>query len=154
QLDLPVTLAGRLSFDVTLSVPMENATDLKAYKVRGTAGVRGLNVAGLVLDQVDGKIRYDQGVLNVEGLHGRVAGESRPGRPAAGTVDGSASYHVVPAGDFELNLKVKDFDLRALTRLTPMLPVRVEGPISGTFEGKVAGGKAHDWDVNMDLTSP
>jgi hypothetical protein len=154
QLELPITLAGKLSFDVTLLVPLDSATDLKTYKVHGTASMRGLNVAGLQLDTVESIIRYDQGALHVEDLRGRVAGESRPGRPAtAGTVAGNASYQVVPAGDLSLRLQVKNVDLRALTRLTPSLPVRVEGPISGNFDGKIAG-KTHTWDLGLDLTSP
>jgi hypothetical protein len=155
QLDLPVALAGRLSFDATLTVPLDTATDLKAYQVRGTAGVSDLRVAGLAFDQVNAKVRYEQGVLHLDDLRGRVDAPKAPGKPASvGTVEGGASYRVVPAGDLDLNLKVKEVDLGALTKLTPTLPVRVEGPVSGTFDGKVTGGKAPLWDLNLDLTSP
>lgn len=155
QLDLPVALAGRLSFDATLTVPLDTATDLKAYQVHGTAGVRDLRVAGLAFDQVSAKMRYEQGVLHLDDLRGQVDAPKVPGKPASvGTVECGASYRVVPAGDLDLNLKVKDVDLGTLTKLTPALPVRVEGPVSGTFEGKVTGGKSPVWDLNLDLTSP
>jgi hypothetical protein len=155
QLDLPVALAGRLSLDATLTVPLDTATDLKAYQVHGTAGVRDLRVAGLALDEVNAKVRYEQGVLNLEDLRGQVDAPKVSGKPAAaGTVEGGARYRAVPPGDLDLNLKVRDVDLGALTKLTPALPVRVEGPVSGTFDGKVPGGKAGAWDLNLDLTSP
>ena len=59
------TLAGRLTIQVRASIPINTPGDMKAYRLRGTAKMPSFDVAGLEMTSVEAKVRYTDGVLEL-----------------------------------------------------------------------------------------
>src|SRR5262249_2287393 len=110
---LPVDLAGRLTFQVNVAVPVNAPREFKAYRLKGSASLSRLRVAGVDLAAVKAELNYDNGLLRLDKLSGQVPwpGNARhkPGRFA-----GSGRVQVFPQGDLAADLTVDQFPLAVL----------------------------------------
>jgi hypothetical protein len=132
--DLPV--AGRVSVRVQLGIPINKATDSKAYRLDGTATSEGLNVAGIEFGKLTAHVNYRDGVLRLEKLAGLVRAMGAPsGSPSSptggGTFAGTARADVFPRGDLTLNLDMTRLPLGSLQRLVPGGGRFLAGTVSG-----------------------
>jgi hypothetical protein len=129
-LKLPFEVAGRLSFEVKASIPLDTPKDMKTYRASGSADVTNLRLAGVQFDEIRGNVNYADGFLNVAEVSGRIA----DGLGKAGTFTGSARLQVVPLGPFTGKAALRDLDLALAQRLDPKLrpPVSVAGRFDTT----------------------
>jgi hypothetical protein len=103
-LELPFRVAGRLTFQVQAAMPVNAPRDLKAYRFKGTASLSRLVLADLEMEQVRARAAYDNGVLRLEELSGRVPDGVAPG---AGEFDGTARLELFPRGDLTARLRLE-----------------------------------------------
>lgn len=155
KLNLPYTITGRLTFQVQASIPINTAGDLRAYRLNGTAKLPSFNVAGLTMTNVEAKVRYTEGVLNLESLKGEMPAAKHSKTP--GKIDGNARVQVVPSGDLQASLKLDRVPLATLLSLVPHIGEHVTGILSGTVQGRAPLLKLSDpasWRGVANLNVP
>ena len=86
HIPLPFAVAGRISFNVQLAVPMNAPRDLKTYRLRGTMTSPRFTIAGEELEDIHARVAYADGVLRLEELSGQIPPDARarPGSAAMG----------------------------------------------------------------------
>jgi hypothetical protein len=155
KLRLPYAIAGRLTIQVHASIPINTAGDMKAYRLRGTAKLPRLNIAGFEMTNVEAKARYADGVLDLEDLHGQVP---RPKEPqTSGKFEGNARVQVVPQGDLRATLKIDRVPLDVALNLLPGAKDQAAGALSGTVQARAPMARLSDpanWHGSAGLTSP
>ncbi|MBY0526474.1 MAG: AsmA-like C-terminal region-containing protein [Gemmataceae bacterium] len=134
QFELPLITRGRLSFDVHIVIPLDTAHDLKSYRVQGTASLAWLRLADLELEQVQTRLDYRHGILNLHELSGRLPGPmpASGGPPHSGAIAGDARLQLVPLADLSTRLQLDGIPAAQATRLLP-----VKEPVSGSFSGRL-----------------
>jgi translocation and assembly module TamB len=155
KLNLPYTITGRLTFQVHASIPINTAGDLKAYRLRGTAKLPTFNMAGLAMTNVEAKVRYADGVLDLESLSGQIP--SAKDTKSAGKFSGDARVEVVPRGDLRASLKLDQIPLATLVSLVPQIRGDVAGVLSGTVQARAPLMKLSDpanWRGAANLNVP
>jgi translocation and assembly module TamB len=162
KLNLPYAITGRLTFQVHASIPINTAGDLKAYRLRGTARLPSFNVSGLAMTNVEAKVRYTDGVLDLENLSGQMpaakeCSQAEPGNEKSGKFDGNARVEVVPRGDLQAALKLDRIPLATLVRLLPAVGEQISGVLSGTVQARAPLMKLSDpasWRGAANLNVP
>lgn len=147
---LPVAVTGRVSFDVQASFPIDTPRDLKTYRVRGNASSPRLTVAGVALEKVSARVRYADGVLQLEELQARLPGMT------GGSVSGTARLGVIPEGDLTAQVKLDGIALREALSFNADLSRALSGTVSGTADLRIPAGKWRDqaaWRGTARLTS-
>jgi translocation and assembly module TamB len=155
KLNLPYTLAGRLTFQVHASIPINVAGDLKSYRLRGTAKLPSLHVAGLAFTNVEAKVRYADGVLVLENLSGHIP--DKRDAEWAGKFDGDARIEIVPRGDLQASLKLDRVPLAAFLSLASPLNQYGAGALSGVVQARAPLMKLSDpasWRGTANLNAP
>ncbi|HJT76080.1 MAG TPA: hypothetical protein VJ739_02670, partial [Gemmataceae bacterium] len=158
NLHLPVPISGRASFEVQVSFPIDTPSDLKAYRVKGSAQSPRLAVAGLELRRLRAQLHYDQGVLHLDELDGQVpsARQNETGPASAGTFHGTARMQVVPPGAVTTRLTLTDIPLDQALAIVPALAGQTGGVFSGTAQARVDTRRLRDpaaWVGSANLTS-
>ncbi len=144
-LKITAPISGRGTFTVHIGIPVDNSTDLKLYRLKGTARLPWARVAGLQVQKVTAEINYRDGLARLEKLTGTVPG----GRPpeaiieAAGTFNGDATVQVVPSGDLEVGLELHNLPIHKLLAIVPQAPSG-SGAVSGRVRGLVSLTKLTD----------
>jgi translocation and assembly module TamB len=162
KLSLPYAITGRLTFQVHASIPINTAGDLKAYRLRGNAQLATFNMAGLAMRNVEAKVRYVNGVLDLENLSGRMPGtnersHAERGNERSGKFDGNARVEVVPSGDLQAALKLDEIPLATLRNLMPPIKGEMTGILSGTVQARVPLMKLSDpasWRGGANVNVP
>jgi hypothetical protein len=156
-LKLPVAVEGRLSCQVQATLPLDKPEDTKAYRIRGTARLSRLNLAGIEMADVRTRLHYADGVLQLDELSGQLPRPRRPGvAAAAGTFTGSARYQMVPAGELRGQLRVEGVPLDVVLNRLPRAAGQANGDLSGRVEFRAPPGKLNDpagWEATGALTS-
>jgi len=134
KLNLPYAITGRLTFQVHASIPINTAGDLKAYRLRGTAKLPSFNVSGLAMTNVEAKVRYNNGILDLENLSGQVP--AAKGSQTVGKFAGNSHVEVAPRGDLQASLKLDEVPLSTLLSLLPPMKNQVSGVLSGTVQAR------------------
>lgn len=160
KLDLPYALTGRLTFQVHASIPINTAGNLKAYRLRGNAKMASFKMAGLAMTNVEAKVRYANGVLDLENLSGQMpqANEVK----SVGKFDGNARVEVVPRGDLQASLKLDRIPLETLLQVyfgasSVRDGSRLAGVLSGTVQARAPLLKLGDpasWRGTANLNLP
>jgi hypothetical protein len=165
KLNLPYTIAGRLTFQVHASIPINTPGDLKAYRLRGNAKLPKLAMAGLEMTNAEARVRYADGVLQLENFHGQLP-QPHPASPASrererpeqpGQFNGKASVEVVPSGDVRAELKLDRVPLGLLATLLPQAKGTANGVLSGDVQARAPLQKLSDpatWRGSANLTAP
>ncbi len=154
KLRLPYAITGRLTIQVHASIPINTAGDMKAYRLRGDAKLPRFNVAGLEMTNVDARVRYANGVLDLEKLHGQVPQPKDP--KSTGTFDGSSHVQIVPQGDLQADVKVDRVSLDAALNLLPATKNQATGLLSGTIQARAPMMSLSDpatWHGSASLSS-
>jgi hypothetical protein len=163
KLRLPFPLAGRLSFNLQIAIPIDTPKDTRAYRLNGTASMARLNLAEVEMTNVRALVRYLNGVLHLDGLQGQMPQPQRAGAPSApslktpGTFAGSARYEVAPEGDLSGDLTIDHIPLAQVLLLLPGLKqAGPEGTLSGTVSGRAPANRLRDpasWRGRASLRS-
>jgi hypothetical protein len=133
---------------VKASLPTDAPRDLKAYRVTGTATLSRLTLAGVAMEQVNARVRYADGVLDLEELRGAFA---------EGSFEGTARLGVIPEGDLSAHLTLNAVPLGQVLKAVPRMPDQVSGTVSGRADLRVPAGHLQDvtaWHGSGRLTAP
>jgi hypothetical protein len=154
KIHLPFTLQGTLSIQMRVGVPIDTPGELKAYRLEGKATLPRLVLAGRELTGVKARIRFNEGVLDIFDLNGRLPA---PGAGlAAGSFYGSARLEVRPLGNFTADLRIIDMPLDNVLALLPAKPGDAEGRLSGNVSARAPADRLRDlaaWDGKANLQS-
>ena len=136
RLELPFEVAGRLSFQIHAAIPYNTPRDYRAYRFKGTAALAWLVVADLRLEEVNARLTYEEGILELAELRGRVP----DGEPSGGAFDGTARLQVVPAGDLTARVSLDRIPVARVLSVLPGVAERAGGAVSGraTFRAPAA----------------
>src|SRR5262245_35293975 len=109
HLELPLRVAGQLSFRVKATIPLATPRDLKTYRLEGTATLPTLDLQGLTLRAIDAKFHYADGTLYVDRLDGRVPDPTRADdRNCDGRFGGTARWELLrERGELTANTKLE-----------------------------------------------
>jgi hypothetical protein len=138
-LKLPFPVSGRVSIQVQVSIPLDGAGDIKAYRLNGRGTSRHFTLSGLPFDDVQARVHYGRGVFQLDDLHGRI-----PMGTAAGTFTGTAAMQIVPQGDLTARLVLADIPLGGVLSLMPAGGPHVDGQFSGTVDAQAALARLGD----------
>src|SRR5262249_50001620 len=134
-LKLPVALAGKVSVNVQLGIPIDRPRDTQAYRFTGSVTSPRFQVEGVEMTAVKARVNYRNGVLRLRELDGQVP---RPGDRSkerrAGTFAGSARVDVVPQKDLHADLRLKEVPLERFLALA----VGPKGKPGGRLTGAVS----------------
>jgi hypothetical protein len=150
---LPFLLAGKVSFEVKVAIPLNESRDLKKYKVHGSAQLSRFVLGDLKLESLEAEVNFKDGILSLPTLKGRLPPDA--GESAAGTFAGTGSLQVEPVGDLKVNLKVEDLALGQIAKLGGAGDL-VRGDLSGTMSAIVPGKSLTDsttWQATAQVTS-
>ncbi len=140
QLKVPFEVSGRLTMKVQASLPVNQAGDLKLYKVSGSATLPIFSLSGVDMKDVAARVRYDNGVLRLEELGGRLVGGATS---KEGTFEGTARLGLVPEGDLSADLTLTKIPLARVMRAAGVKG-EVAGAVSGSANLRVPSGKLRD----------
>lgn len=155
EFKLPFNLVGKASFEVKVSIPLDNAGDLKLYKVRGKVELRDFLLGDLKLDQLEGDLEFKEGFLTLHHLKGRMPADPVLKDRSAGTFLGQATFQVEPLGDLKANLALDRVPLSQVAKLSGLVEP-LEGEISGKLSALVPGKDMKNpktWSADGQLSS-
>jgi hypothetical protein len=122
---LPDGFEGKASVDLRVGIPVNNATDVRAYRLEGKLTSRRLLLAGILLEDLRASVAYEKGVARIEELSARL-GE--------GSASGEARAAIAPAGDVALSLDLAGVSVGAFRAF---LPDTLRREASGKLWGRV-----------------
>ncbi len=145
---LPFEVAGRLSFNVKVGIPINSARDVKAYRLDGSVTLPRLSVAGVEMVNVSAGLNYQNGVLRLDKLSGGIG---------KGTFGGNATVQVVPRGNLSVDLALRELPTAELLRPFPALAGKGSGILSLTVRAGVPLERLRDpvaWTGTASLRVP
>ncbi|MDB5311059.1 MAG: putative assembly protein [Gemmataceae bacterium] len=143
QLKLPYKIAGRVTVQAKLGVPLGQATTRSAYRLTGTLTSPELRFEGLTVRDVTTEVSYQNGTLTLTTLRGKIP---QPGDDKAqpGEFTGSASAATDPPGDVTATLTLARIPLAQVVAAVPGLKLQAAGLVSGKAEFKAPFDKVSD----------
>lgn len=155
EVSLPVAIAGKVSFQVRVSLPINRPGDLRSYKVHGTAQAGPLTIDALTLETLTATVDLADGVLTLSSLKGQFARATKSA--PAGVVEGNAHVQIAPKlGTLHADLTLERVPLTQLARAAGAATVPVTGTLSGKFAARVPADRANEptvWLAGGTLTS-
>jgi uncharacterized protein involved in outer membrane biogenesis len=148
-------ITGKISAEVSMSVPIASVTSQAAYEFTGTVTSRAIKFEGLTVRDLSAKATYKDGKLTLTELTGKI---DQPGTPDAppGVFRGSATAARSPPGDVTASLTFERIPLGEVLKAIPDLVLDVKGTVSGKGELKVPYEKLEDpkaWGASGELAS-
>ncbi len=143
---LPFVLAGKVSFEVNVGIPLTASRDLKKYKVHGNAQLSDFVLGDLKVSSADTEVVLANGVLQMTALKGTLARNSVPvpgAMETGGTFAGKASFPIEPLGELQLQLELKEVPLSLVGQLSGLADA-VAGDLSATMTATVPGKSLKD----------
>jgi hypothetical protein len=158
ELEFPFPVTGRLSIQVQLSMPVNTPRDVKSYRLKGSATIPHLVLAGVEMDNVQAHVSYADGVLRLDELSGRVPSQARAGTgpPLAGQFRGTGRIELIPRGALTADLKLDAIPLARVMTLVPGAAERASGTISGSVTARTSISQLADitaWTVSGKITA-
>lgn len=145
ELELPLQVAGRLSFRVKASIPLATPRDPKTYRLEGTATFPTLVLQGVELRALEAKFHYADGMLHLDRLDGHLHG---------GTLSGTGKVPLdTTKGTVEVDFA--NIDCGALVKAVPELPLKAAGTASGKLSLELPGlapGLPHEVTATLTQT--
>ena len=117
-----------------------------------------LNVAGVEMADVQARLRFEKGVLDLQELKGKaVSPQGVAGAEgAAGTFEGTARMEVAPVGDLSADLRVDHFPLAVVLSRLPGASGKAAGAFSGRLAAHAPANTLNDpttWHASANLSS-
>ncbi|HLJ93696.1 MAG TPA: AsmA-like C-terminal region-containing protein [Gemmataceae bacterium] len=157
KISLPFPVAGRISFQIQLAVPLDTPRDLKMYRLRGTVQSHRLRIAGQDVQELRARVVYTNGILRLEELHGQVPPERGPGQPKPGSFNGTAVLGVIPPADLAARLVLRAIPLSSGAAFLPSAANEARGSFSGAIDLRVPATRLKDaaaWEASGSITAP
>ena len=145
---LPENVSAKMSFQAKASIPVDNANDLKLYKVKGAAQLRQVKFGDLVVDALTSDIDYERGIFHLPNLQGKMADQ--------GTLSGNAVAQVAPLGPVRFSLAVDNIPLAEIAKATGK-DIPAAGNLSGNLSATGNIPNITDltaWTAAASLASP
>ncbi len=150
----PFKIGGRITFQVKVSIPTDTASDLKSYRFTGTASLPTFSIEDLTMQDVQAKMVYRDGILQLTDFSGRMP-ERDPAKPG-GSFKGTATLGVVPAGDLTAKLDLDRLPVGQIMGLFPELAKGADGNFTGNFTFNAPSGNLQNpakWRGSARLAS-
>lgn len=150
---LPAPLAGKLSFEMKVGIPLDESRDLKKYRLRGNAQLTDFSLGELRLHKVEAEVVYENGVLRMPVLKGEVPSD-QPGE-APGRITGSGSLQVEPLGDLAVEVVLERIPLAPVAAFSG-LAEPLQGRVSGSMNANVpirSAASLEGWTATAKLNS-
>ena len=156
ELKLPYKLAGRVTVQAKLAVPLGGAATRSQYRLTGTLTSPELRLEGLTVRDLSTEVNLRDGKLTLDKL---TAQFPQPGdaNAAPGSLSGTASAAIDPPGDVSAALTLDRIPLGPVLAAVPGLGVEARGLVSGKATFKAPFDKVADpavWDASATLRSP
>ncbi|MBX9626773.1 MAG: AsmA-like C-terminal region-containing protein [Gemmataceae bacterium] len=156
ELKVPYKVAGKVTVQAKLAVPLGEAATRSSYRLSGTLTSSELRLEGLTVRDLTTEVNLKDGKLTLSKL---TAAFPQPGDPAAapGSLSGTATAAIDPAGDVTAALTLDRIPLGAVLGAVPGLGIEVRGVVSGKAQFKAPFERVADpatWDTSATLRSP
>jgi len=154
EYEIPFKVTGQITLDVKASIPTDQMRDLKKFRFAGTAHLPRLTIEDMELEEVQAKVVYRDGVLSLTDFSARIPEPTNP--KGVGTIKGTASIDVIPAGDLKAQLDLNRIPVGQILGLFPNLAKEAEGNFSGHLELKAPSNQLRDptkWTGAAQLTA-
>ena len=151
ELKIPYKVAGKVTLRAKLGVPLGEANTAASYKLSGTITSPELRFEGLTVQDAAADLHYQNGVLTLGELRGKVP---HPG--GVGEVRGAAKAAISPAGDASAKLTLTKLPLGPVLAAVPDLGITGSGVVTGEAEFKAPFEKLGDpttWAASAKLSS-
>ncbi len=149
-------LAGKITVEAALAVPVGQAASLSAYQFTGSLSSKALTFEGLTVREASAKMSYQYGKLTLSDLSGLIDQPGKTGGPP-GSFRGTATAAVSPPGDAGATLTVDRVPLGEALKAVPGLTADVRGTVSGKVSLKAPYEKLWDttvWSGSAELSAP
>lgn len=136
NLPVPFPVAGRGSFHIHASLPVNSPKDVALYKLTGTLDISQLKAAGLELDKLTARIKLDKGVLQLSELSGDLGGIPGSGDTtgrALAHFKGSARAQIAPLGAASADLALTGIPLEQVASLVPSVKGKLAGILNASL---------------------
>jgi translocation and assembly module TamB len=155
---LPFSVAGSISVQIMLAIPINQARAVKAYRFEGSAESPRLVVEGVELKDLKTRAVYRDGLLSLQELSGLAppADQGNGAKTGDGSFHGSAQMGVDPQKDLTAKLELKDIPLAQLAKVLPNAGSGTSGRFSGSaaLRGPIATIRDIDtWEASGSLSS-
>jgi hypothetical protein len=156
ELKVPYKVAGKVTVQAKLAVPLGQAATRSAYRLTGTLTSPELRLEGLTIRDLTTEVNLQDGKLTLDKLAARFP---QPGDPAAapGELSGTASAAIDPVGDVTAALSLDRIPLGAVLGAIPGLGIEARGLVSGKATFRAPFERVADpatWDASATLRSP
>ncbi|MFO0798090.1 MAG: AsmA-like C-terminal region-containing protein [Gemmataceae bacterium] len=152
ELKIPYKLGGKVTLRAKLAVPLGEVTTAASYKLSGTLTSPELRFEGLTVQDAAADLHYQNGVLTLSELRGKVPHAGG----APGEFRGTAKAAIDPAGDATAKLTLTKLPLGPVLAALPDLGVGGAGVVTGEAEFRAPFDKLQDpatWAASAKLAS-
>jgi hypothetical protein len=139
----PVTVKGRAAVVADLRGKLSPLT----FAASGTAQANELTIADVLVDSASFKWSLEENRIRLTDISAKLY---------QGTITGSATVPLKEMVDGGADLKVDGVDAQRLVKAVGVVPIKIEGHVSGTVTGKVAGAapnKPRELTTNIELAA-
>ena len=145
-IELGVEVRGNVTVEFDVGVPLTSLTDGAAYRFDGTLKSPRLTVENVELRELETQVRYRNGVATLARLKSQVIDSSQAGsgpgvsgQVAIGELQGDGTVELLPKGDVNAKLDVKDISLAPLSELISKFSSSQSKtlPQDGTLSGEI-----------------
>ncbi len=152
EVKIPYALAGKVTVQVALAVPVGEVTDRSSYRFTGTLTSPAFRFEGLEVRDVSAVIRYQDGVLTLTELKAKFPAEGGQ----AGSLLGTAKAQVEPRGDLTASLTITDIPSGEILKAVPGVKLDLNGAISGKGDLSIPINDLKDtqsWSASASLSA-
>jgi hypothetical protein len=148
-------IAGKVTAEAAVAVPVGSATSAAAYQFSGTVSSPALTLEGLVIHNLSAHMTYRDGKFTLTDLSGTI---DQPGKGALppGTFRGTLGAAISPPGDVTAELTIDRIPLGEVLKALPDFKLDVRGTVAGRVSMKGPYAKLSDptqWSGSGELTS-
>jgi uncharacterized protein involved in outer membrane biogenesis len=154
KVKLDYRIAGQVSVEATIAVPIAEATSTSAIRFDGKISSPELTLEGLTIRDVTANLVYHRGTFTLTELSGRIDQPEGGGEP--GSFRGAFKAETEPPGDVSASLVIDRIPVGEVLRAVPDLALSASGTVSGKVEMKAPYEKASDlqsWQGSASVTS-
>jgi hypothetical protein len=144
--ELPVDLEGQFSGSIEIRIPRRSMFSLPSYQLRGTVRSEQLLVENVHVREFLAELLFTSGVLSLEQLQFQLPPPEGSQGPT-GSVQGTATAQLVPRGQLQAELQVRDIPASIVKYVYPDWDLRLQGSLTGSVTARTAVAQLRDVDA-------